>query len=86
MNQKDDNRLGTVEVIRRIGISSERLRYWEYVGIVQPQYIQCGTRRFRRYSIDDVKRSLYVKKLIEEDKYSLEGARIKLQQWLEGSN
>jgi len=78
MNNYNDNRFGTVEVIKQIGISSERLRYWEQVGIVQPKYVQCGTRRFRRYSQEDIDRAIQVKNFVDEEKYSLEGAIRKL--------
>ena len=78
MNYENDDKFGTVAVINKIGISSERLRYWEKVGIVHPGYVQCGTRRFRRYSQCDIERGIFVKKLVDEEKYSLEGARRKL--------
>ena len=79
MNCDHDNRFGTVETIKQIGISSERLRYWEQVGIIQPKYVQCGTRRFRRYSQEDIDRGIYVRILVDGEKYSLEGARRKLE-------
>ena len=79
MNRENDDKFGTVQVVRQIGISAERLKYWEKVDIINPQYIQCGTRRFRRYSLDDIKRGTFIKKLVDEDKYSLEGAIRKLQ-------
>ena len=78
MKNNRDNRFGSVEAARRIGISTERLRYWERVGIVNPTYSQCGTRRFRRYSQDDISRAQIVKILVEREKYTLEGAIGKL--------
>jgi DNA-binding transcriptional MerR regulator len=69
-----DNRFGSVETARKIGISTERLRYWERVGIVNPTYRQCGTRRFRRYSNEDINRARIVRNLVEQEKYTLEGA------------
>jgi len=75
---KDDGRFGTVESVKKIGISFERLRYWEQAGIVKPIYIKCGTRKFRRYSQEDIERALFVKKLVDDEKYSLEGAVRKL--------
>ena len=79
MIHANDNRFGTAEVIKRTGLSSERLRYWEQAGIVHPKYVQCGTRRFRRYSQEDIDRGIYVRILVDGEKYSLEGARRKLE-------
>jgi DNA-binding transcriptional MerR regulator len=78
MHKKDDNRLGTTETVRRIAISFERLRYWERMGIVKPKYLKCGTRKFRRYSKEDIQRAILVKMLVDVEKYSLEGAIRKL--------
>ena len=81
-----DNRFGSVEAARRIGISTERLRYWEIVGIVKPTYSQCGTRRFRRYSRDDITRAQIVRTLVEREKYTLEGAIWKLSREMGDAN
>ena len=78
VNKGSNDRFGSVEAARKIGISTERLRYWERVGIVNPTYSQCGTRRFRRYSRVDVDRALFVKELVDREKYTLEGAVGKL--------
>ena len=80
MKNMNDNRFGTVEAVKKIGISSERLRYWERVGIVKPIYIQCGTRKFRRFSPEDINRAIFIKSLVDEEKYSLEGAKGKLKE------
>ena len=79
MNGHDDNSFGIVEAVKQTGVSSERLRYWEQTGIVQPKYVQCGARRFRRYSQEDIDRGIYVRILVDGEKYSLEGARRKLE-------
>ena len=78
-NYNQTKRFGTVEAVKQIGISSERLRYWEQAGIIQPKYIQCGSRRFRRYSQSDIDRGIYVRILVDGEKYSLEGARRRLE-------
>jgi DNA-binding transcriptional MerR regulator len=57
----------------------ERLRYWENLGIVKPNYVQCGTRRFRRYSARDIQRAVLVKMLVDVERYSLAGAMRKLE-------
>jgi DNA-binding transcriptional MerR regulator len=74
-----DSRLGSAEAAREIGISTERLRYWERSGVVGPAYVRCGTRRFRRYSARDIERAALVKALVDDEKYSLEGAIRKLK-------
>ena len=76
---RNDGRFGTAEAIKKIGVSFERLRYWEQKGIVRPKYVQCGTRKFRRYSLEDIERAQYVRMLVDDEKYSLEGAVRKLK-------
>lgn len=72
--------IGIVEITGQIGISPERLRYWERMGIVRPDYRQCGTRRFREYSRNDIRRAALVKMLVDQEKYTLEGAIRKLKE------
>jgi len=79
MKQLNDNRFGTVAALQKIGVSSERLRYWEKAGIISPKYIKCGTRKFRRYSEEDINRAILIKMLVDEEGYSLEGAKRKLE-------
>ena len=74
---KEEN-FGSVKTLEKIGISFERLRYWEKAGIVKPKYLKHGTRKFRRYSTDDINRAIFISKLVDKDGYSLEGARKKL--------
>lgn len=74
INSGKDKRFGMVEIAKKIGISPERLRYWEGLGIVKPEYIQCGVRKFRRYSEEDIHRTVLVKTLIDNEKYTLEEA------------
>jgi len=75
-----DKGFGTVEITQKIGISPERLRYWERLDIVKPIYVQCGTRRFRRYSQEDLHRAVLVKVLVDNEKYTLEGAIRRLKE------
>lgn len=81
MKISNDQRFGTAETVKRVGVSAERLRYWEWVGIVKPEHVQCGTRKFRRYNFEDIYRAILVKKLVDEEKYSLEGAIRKLNEY-----
>ena len=78
MTLQNKKKFGTAEVSQKIGISAERLRYWERLGIVKPRYVQCGIRKFRRYSQEDIHRATLVKSLVDCDKYTLEGAIRKL--------
>lgn len=79
MTKKNDNRFGTQEATKKTGVSSERLRYWEQRKIIKPKYVRCGTREFRRYSQEDINRATLIKKLVDGEKYSLEGAIGKLE-------
>ena len=68
MKKSHDNRFGTVEAVKKIGVSFERLRYWEQRGIIKPRYVQCGTRKFRRYSQEDDDRAILIKRLMDDEK------------------
>ncbi|HTZ11307.1 MAG TPA: MerR family transcriptional regulator [Candidatus Margulisiibacteriota bacterium] len=70
---------GIVEICRQVGISPERLRYWERLGIVKPRHLQYGTRKFRRYSDRDIRRAILVKMLVDVERYTLAGALRKLE-------
>lgn len=80
MTNCHDGRFGTTEAVKKIGVSFERLRYWERRSIVHPELIQCGTRKFRRYSREDIQRATCIRRLVDGEKYSLEGAIRKLNQ------
>jgi len=86
MKSNNDNNFGSVEAARKIGVSTERLRYWERAGIVQPTYVQCGTRKFRRYSLQDIERAVFVRALVDHEKYTLEGAIGRLRRDMEGAH
>jgi DNA-binding transcriptional MerR regulator len=75
-----DGLLGSFDMSKKVGVSIERLRYWEQVGILNPEYIQCRTRRYRRYSQDDMNKAIFIKVLVEDEKYSLEGAVMKFNE------
>jgi DNA-binding transcriptional MerR regulator len=74
-----DGLYGSFTAAKKIGTSLERLRYWENLGIVKPNYVQCGTRKFRRYSARDIQRAVLVKMLVDIERYSLAGAMLKLE-------
>jgi DNA-binding transcriptional MerR regulator len=79
MNLQEDKGFGTVEATQKIGISPERLRYWERLGVVNPRFVPCGTRKFRRYSQEDIHRAVLIKSLVDCERYTLEGAIRKLK-------
>jgi len=74
MPKLNDGLFGSFDTSRKIGISLTRLRYWVNSDILKPKYIQCGTRRFKRYEQADIDRAISVKKMVDEGGYSLEGA------------
>jgi len=78
MNNLNDGLFGSFIAAKKIGVSLERLRYWENLGIVKPNFVQCRTRRFKRYSQEDINRAILVKNLVDKEKYTLEGAILKL--------
>ena len=80
MKNHGEKKFGTVEVTQKVGISAERLRYWEKIGVVNPEYVQCGIRKFRRYSEEDIHRAVLVKCFVDCEKYTLEGAVKKLEE------
>ncbi|MFH1519634.1 MAG: MerR family transcriptional regulator [Candidatus Omnitrophota bacterium] len=80
MKKNRNHRLGIVEITQQIGISPERLRYWERLGIVKPKYVRCGIKKFRKYSQEDIHRVVLVKALVDSKKYTLGGAIRKLEE------
>ncbi len=80
MANLNDGLYGSFTASKKIGASLERLRYWENLGVVKPSHVQCGTRQFKRYSQEDINRACVVKRLVDEEKYSLGGAIAKLKE------
>ena len=70
--------IGITDAIRRIGVSPERLRYWEIKGVITPNYMTQGTKRLRRYSEEDINVARVIKHLIDREGYTLKGAAAKL--------
>ena len=75
MANKNNGRFGTIEVAKRVGISIERLYYWERIGIVNPEMESFGIRQFRRYSREDIERAKRVKEMVDIEGYTLQAAR-----------
>lgn len=69
-------RIGDVADI--LGVQPYVLRYWEsQFRVIRPKKSQSG---HRVYSKSDVEVALLVKRLLYEERYSIEGARKKLQE------
>ncbi len=71
-------KIGITEAIRKIGVSPERLRYWELKNVVKPSYIYQGTKKVRRYSQNDIDIALEIKRMIDKGGYTLKGAAERL--------
>ncbi|MFQ6091847.1 MAG: MerR family transcriptional regulator [bacterium] len=61
------------DVTKRLGISHRQLYYWELKGIVRPRYVQMGSRRFKRYTREDLRKLRRMKDSLDEG-YTLEAA------------
>ena len=64
----------TFTVTKECGISTRQLYYWELIGIIRPHYETFGTRRFRRYTPDDIDLLKQVKSLLDEG-FTLQSVR-----------
>lgn len=69
--------IGITETTKKIGISPERLRYWETKGIISPAYERLGAKVSRRYSEQDIAIGLEIVVMLSEG-YTLEGAAKRL--------
>ena len=76
--------IGITEAIKKIGISPERLRYWELKGIIVPVYVRYEAKRVRRYSVEDVEIAIEIRKLVEEEGFTLKGAAERLNRQYKG--
>lgn len=66
------------EVSRITSLKAYVLRYWETeFAELRPKKNRAGNRT---YNLDDVKLIFLIKRLLYEDKYTIEGARQRLQQ------
>ena len=72
--KNEKNLFGAIEAAKRIGISLERMYYWEKKGILNPQLKKFGIRKFRRYSQKDIQQAILIKDLVDKEYYTLKGA------------
>ena len=73
MSTRELSSYGTSDVMQATGISLARLYYWERIGLLFPDVERFGSRRYRRYGEDDVRRIRSMMRLLAEG-YSLQGA------------
>ena len=78
MAWRNKKSIGMTEAAREIGVSPERLRYWELKGVLAPRHAALGTRKVRRYSYNDVQIGLEIKYMVERGGYTLKGAAERL--------
>jgi DNA-binding transcriptional MerR regulator len=70
--------IGITVAIAKIGVSAERLRYWEFKRIVSPEYENHGIKRVRRYSQEDIDICMEIKRLVDKEGFTLKGAAKRL--------
>jgi DNA-binding transcriptional MerR regulator len=70
------------EVSDLVGLPAHVLRYWEtQFSVLNPSKNRSGNRAYQR---KEIRLILLVKQLLYEDKYTVEGAKIKLEQLRKG--
>ncbi len=74
MKHHDDGRVGSIAAAREVGISLRQLYHWvDALQVVLPQVDTNGTRRFRRFSQDDLEKLRQVRRWVEGG-YTLQAA------------
>jgi len=79
LSSQKEKLFGSVETAKMIGIEVHRLYGWERHGVVKPVLKYFCTRRFRRFSEEDVRRGRFVKRMVDEEGYTLITAVRKLE-------
>ncbi len=69
-----DRLLSTYSVTQECAISTRQLYYWELIGLIQPHYETFGSRRFRRYTSEDLGILKKIKSLLDEG-FTLQAVR-----------
>lgn len=72
--------IGSTETAKKIGVEIHRLYSWERAGILKPKYIQHGVRKFRYYSEKDIERGKFIRMLMDDEGYTLQGAIKKFEE------
>jgi len=73
MSTQEISSYGTSDVMRATGISLARLYYWERIGLLFPEVQRFGSRQYRRYGEEEVRKIRSLMRLLAEG-YSLQGA------------
>jgi DNA-binding transcriptional MerR regulator len=64
----------TCAVIKESGLTARQLYYWELIGLIYPRYENFGTRRFRRYTDEDLEVLKSAKSLLDQG-YTLQAVK-----------
>lgn len=78
ISDRQIKKIGMTETTRLVGVSAERLRYWELKGVISPIYVRYGTKKLRRYSLNDIDLAKEIRRLVEIEGYTLKGAAERL--------
>ena len=70
--------LSSSDVTERLGISLQRLYYWELKGVVRPLKMQIGSRKFKQYTEEDLQKLGQLKFLLDNG-YTLEDSIRKIK-------
>jgi DNA-binding transcriptional MerR regulator len=66
MKQGNKNKsYGSTETAKRSGISLRQLYYWEALGLISPSQKRYGSRRFRQYREEDLRKLSLLKEFLE---------------------
>ena len=70
------------EVARLVGVKSYVLRYWEseFAGLLRPEKTEARHRLYRRRDVETLRT---IKRLLHQERYTIEGARRRLRHGLE---
>ena len=74
------NLIGSTETAQKIGVEIHRLYSWEREGVLKPKHVQHGVRKFRYYSEEDIKRGIFIRMLMDDEGFTLQGAIKKLEE------
>ena len=73
------------DVAELLGVQAYTIRYWEkeFSAFINPTRCKGGHRRYGSYEVDVLRR---IKSMLKDEKYSIAGARQKLQSLLLGKS
>lgn len=57
---------GISDVVRKVGVSTRQLYYWESLGVIKPMYIRFGVYAYRRYTNSDLELLCKIKNFLDD--------------------